>query len=183
MMIFLLLIAILLNPFRPCEGLSTCRKCEGPPTYQEEYRGNYVPNVIETKFGLQVMAPDTPYVAVAGQDKLYFIDTRLDTETAKHVKQQIEKASVPKLDEHIYIDEIEGTAELRDNLTNETTFMFDPFYARVLFARGMNRRNPKLNLPDPEPAGDWLVTYDLDSIPKERASRNSRASSLPDVTV
>ncbi|KAJ5208817.1 hypothetical protein N7449_003196 [Penicillium cf. viridicatum] len=144
-MLFLLLITTLLNPFRPCEG---------PPTFQEEYRGSYVPNVIKTGFGLQVVVPDTPYVAVADLDQLYFIDTWLDTETAKH-------ASVPKEDEYIAIDEISATAEVKISVTGETTFVFDPAFARVAFSRGMNRHNPELKLPEPEPAGDWLVTYDL----------------------
>jgi hypothetical protein len=148
-MLFLLLITMLLNP------------CNGSPTFQEEYRGSYVPKVIETEYGLQIVAPDTPYVAVAGPDKLYFIDTRLDAETAKHVKEQIEKASVPKPEEYIAIDEILATAEVKNSVTGETTFVFDPSYARVLFAKGMNRHNPELKLPEPEPAGDWLVTYDL----------------------
>ncbi|KAJ9482312.1 hypothetical protein VN97_g11129 [Penicillium thymicola] len=145
---------MLLNPFLPCEG---------PPTFQEEYRGSYVPRVIKTGFGLQVVAPYTPYVAVAGKDKLYFINTRLDTETAKHMKEKIEKASVPKEDEYIAIDEISATAEVKNVVTGETTFVFDPSFARIAFARGMNRHNPELKLPEPEPAGDWLVTYDLDN--------------------
>jgi hypothetical protein len=137
-MLFLLLATMLLNPFRPCEG---------SPTFQEEYRGNYVPKVIETEYGLQVVAPDTPYVAAAGQDKLYFIDTRFDTETAKHIKEQIEKATVTNMEEYIAIDEISATAELKNSVTGETTFVFDPPYARVLFAKGINRHNPALNLP------------------------------------
>lgn len=163
-MLFLLLITMLLNPFRPCEGSPICEglsTCEGPPTFQEEYRGSYVPNVIKTRYGLQVVAPDTPYVAVAGPDKLYFIDTRLDTETAKHVKENLEKASVPEEDEYIAIDEISATAEVKNSVTGKTTFVFDPSFARVMFSRGMNRHNPELKLPEPEPAGDWLVTYDL----------------------
>jgi hypothetical protein len=95
---------------------------------------------------------------------LYFIDTRLDPETAQHVKDQIEWASVPGQYDFIKIDEFEATAEVRNSLTGETLFVFDPAYARVLFARGMNRHNPELKLPVPEPAGDWLVTYDLDTI-------------------
>jgi hypothetical protein len=42
--------------------------------------------------------------------------------------------------------------------------VFDPPYARVLFAKGINRHNPEIKLPEHEPAGDWLVTYDLDKI-------------------
>jgi hypothetical protein len=151
-MLFLLLVTMLLSPFKPCEG---------SPIFEEEYQGNYVPKVIETEFDFQVVAPDTPYVAAAGSDKLYFIDTRFDTETAKHIKEQIEKASIPRLDEYVAIDEVLATAELKNRVTGETTFVFDPAYARVLFAKGMNRHNPELKLPEHEPAGDWEVTYDL----------------------
>ncbi|KAJ5128107.1 hypothetical protein N7448_008886 [Penicillium atrosanguineum] len=147
---------MLLNPFRPCEG---------SPTFQEEYRGSYVPTVIKTGDRLQVVAPDTPYVAAAGPNKFYFIGTRFNTETAKHVKEQIEKATVPSPEEYIAIDEVSATAGLKNSLTGETTFVFDPHYARVLFAKGMNRRNPELKLPEHKPAGDWLVTYDLDNTP------------------
>ncbi|KAH6999720.1 hypothetical protein EDB80DRAFT_725218 [Ilyonectria destructans] len=168
-MLPLLLITILLNPFRQCEGSPTLqdpchRLCDGSPTFQEEYRGSYVPKVIETGRGLQIVAPDTPYVAVAGRDQLYFIDTRFDPETAKHVKEQIERASVAGDDEFISIDEISATAEIKNYKTGETTFVFDPLYARVLFAKGMNKHNTELKLPEHEPAGDWLVTYDLDTI-------------------
>ncbi|KAH7116483.1 hypothetical protein B0J13DRAFT_653357 [Dactylonectria estremocensis] len=137
-MLLTLLFALLLNPFRPCRG---------SPTFQEEYRGNYVPQVIDTWYGFQVVAPDTPYVAAAGANQLYFIDTR---------------ATVPgEPDEVISIDEISATAEVRNTLTNETVFVFDPPYARVLFAAGINRLNPKLKLPEHKPAGHWLVTYDI----------------------
>jgi hypothetical protein len=147
---------MLLNPFRPCEG---------SPTFHEEYRNSsYVPEVIETVLGRQVVAPDTPYVAAAGTNALYFIDTRFDPETAQHIKLQIEKASVPQPDEYVAIDEIEATAALKNRVTGETTFVFDPPYARVLFARGINRHNPDIKLPEHEPAGDWLVTYNLDDI-------------------
>jgi hypothetical protein len=150
---------MLLNPFRPCEG---------SPTFQKEYRGNYVPEAIETGHGLQIVAPDTPYVAAAGQNKLYFIDTRFDTETARHVKEQIERACVPKPEEYISIDEVSGTAEMKNSETNETTFTFDPPYARVFFAKGMNKRKPELKLPEHQPAGDWLVTYDLGTLLTKR---------------
>ncbi|XRM45810.1 hypothetical protein ABZX51_008884 [Aspergillus tubingensis] len=147
---------MLLNPFRPCEG---------SPTFQEEYRSSsYVPEVIETSLGRRIVAPDTPYVAAAGRNALYFIDTRFDPETAQHIKLQIEKASVPQPDEYVAIDEIEATAELKNSVTGETTFVFDPPYARVLFAKGINRHNPDIKLPEHEPAGDWLVKYDLDNI-------------------
>jgi hypothetical protein len=143
--------------------------CEGSPTFQGEYRGNYVPIVIETAFGLQVVAPDTPYVAAAGSDKLYFMDTRLNAETAGHIKEQIERALVPKRDEYISIDEFAATAQVKNAMTGETTFVFNPAYARVLFAKGINRKNPKLKLPEHEPAGDWLVTYDLGNTLIKRA--------------
>ncbi|KAJ6112020.1 hypothetical protein N7523_008081 [Penicillium sp. IBT 18751x] len=143
--------------------LSLFRPFQGPPTFQQEYWGDYVPNFIETPFGRQVVAPDTPYVAAAGPDKLYFIDTRFDTETAKHIKEQIEKATVPNPDEYVAIDEVLATAELRNAITGETTFVFDPEYARLLFARGMNRHNPELRLPEHKLDGDCLVTYDLEN--------------------
>jgi hypothetical protein len=153
-MLYALLVAMVLNPLRACEG---------SPTYQEEYRAKtYVPNVRETEYGLQVVAPDTPYVAASAPNKLYFIDTRHDPETAAHIKGQIERATVPgSMDEYTSIDEISGTAEIRNSKTGETIFVFDPVYARVLFARGINKRNPKIKLPEHPPAGDWEVTYDL----------------------
>jgi hypothetical protein len=46
----------------------------------------------------------------------------------------------------------------------ESTVVFDPSYARVLFAKGINRHNSGIKLPENEPAADWLVTYDLDKI-------------------
>ncbi|RAO74363.1 uncharacterized protein BHQ10_010375 [Talaromyces amestolkiae] len=137
------------------------RLSEGEPTFLEEYRGSYVPKTIETWYGRQVIAPDTPYVATAGPNQLYFIDTRFDNETASHVKEQIEKASIPKVDGYFYIDEISATVEIKNSETNETTFVFDPPYARVIFAQKINKRNPELKLPEHEPAGDWLVTYDV----------------------
>ena len=155
----ILLISMLLNPFRPCEG---------SPAYQEEYRGNYIPNFVQTAYGIQVIAPDTPYVAAAGRRQLYFIDMRFDSETASHIKMQIEKAAVPKMEEYISIDEIAATAEIKNGTTGETTFVFDPAYARVLFARGINKRNPDLKLPEHAPAGDWLVTYDVDILLAKR---------------
>ncbi|KAJ5813463.1 uncharacterized protein N7503_000213 [Penicillium pulvis] len=147
---------MLLNPVRPCEG---------SPTYQEEYRNSsYVPTIIETSYGFQIVAPDTPYVAATGVDSLYFIDTRLDHDTAQHIKNQIEKATIPIPDEYTAIDEITATAERKNGKTGETTFVFDPVYARVMFAKGINKRNPELKLPEYEPAGDWVVAYDLDEI-------------------
>ncbi|KUM62936.1 hypothetical protein ACN42_g4173 [Penicillium freii] len=70
------------------------------------------------------------------------------------MKENIEKASVPEEDEYIAIDEISATAEVKSSVTGKTTFVFDPSFARIAFARGMNRHNPELKLPEPEPAGD-----------------------------
>lgn len=120
-----------------------------------------MPAVVETGKGLQVVAPDSPYVAAIAPDKLYFIDTRFDVESASHIKEQIEMAMVPHPDNYISINEISATAELKSSKTGETIFVFNPAYARVLFAKGMNRRNPELKIPEHKPAGDWLVTYDL----------------------
>lgn len=153
-MLFTLLITMILALFRACEG---------SPTYQEEYRGTYTPDFITTKSGYQVVAPDTPYVAAAGPNQLYFIDTRFDTETARHIKLQIERATIQNSDEYIAIDELSATAEIKNSITGETVFTFDPPYARVLFAKGINRHNPDIKLPEHEPAGDWLVTYDMNT--------------------
>ena len=160
-----LVMTMLLNPLQACQGSPTGQPCQGPPTLQEEYRGNYVPNVTEAWHGAQIVAPNTPYVAAAGHNKLYFLDTRLDAETAQHIKDQIEWASVPSRPTgYTSIDEIEATAEVRDSATGETLFVFDPKYTRVLFAKGINRHNPDIKLPEPEWAGDWLVSYDLDAL-------------------
>ncbi|GKZ51986.1 hypothetical protein AbraIFM66951_009081 [Aspergillus brasiliensis] len=82
------------------------------------------------------MALDTFYVAAASPNALYLIDTRIDPETAQHIKLQIEKASVPHPDKYVAIDEIEATAELKNRATGETTFVFDTAYARVVQERG-----------------------------------------------
>ncbi|KAJ5356474.1 hypothetical protein N7517_011083 [Penicillium concentricum] len=129
--------------------------CEGSPTFQEEYGGSYIPKVIKTEFGLQVVAPDTPYVAVAGPDKLLFIDNWFEIETAKRMKEHIEKATVPNPDEYIAIDEVLATAE---DVVCKGDEQAQP-----------GRRNLDLKLPEFESAGEWLVTYDLDNIPTERA--------------
>lgn len=110
-------------------------------------------------------------MAAAGPNKLYFIDTRFDPETAKHIKEQIEKATTPNPEEYVAIDEVLATAELKNSVTGETTFVFDPAYARVLFAKGMKRHNPELKLPEHEAKGDWLVTYDLQNIFVEPVDR------------
>ncbi|KAL7921912.1 hypothetical protein ACQKWADRAFT_327280 [Trichoderma austrokoningii] len=153
MMLLILLITTLVNIVQVCEGKAT---------YQEEYRGNYVPNFINTEFGSQIVAPDTPYVAASGQNNLYFIDTHHDAETAQHIKNQIERAMVANADEYVSINETAATAEVK-NSKGETVFVFDPPYARVIFAEGMNKHNPSLQLPVHEPSGDWEATYDLGS--------------------
>ncbi|OAA62743.1 hypothetical protein SPI_04283 [Niveomyces insectorum RCEF 264] len=139
--------------FRPCAGMAT---------YLEEYRSkDYKPQVIETDMGRQIVAPDTPYVAGVYPNGLYFIDTRYDAETASYIKEQIEHAAIPKAGEYLFTDEILATAECRNATTHEPTFVFNPAYARVFFAQTMNRRNPDLKLPEHEPSGDWLVSYDI----------------------
>ncbi|KAK1474714.1 hypothetical protein CCUS01_05339 [Colletotrichum cuscutae] len=136
---------MIFSPFRPCEGT---------PTFQDEYRGTYIPNFIEAWHGPQIVAPDTPYVAAAGKNSLHFIDTRFEASVAEHIKTQIEWATVMVgPEEVIAIDEMEATVEVRNSLTGETVFVFDPVYARVLFARGINRRNPEIKLPELDFAG------------------------------
>ncbi|KAK1541143.1 hypothetical protein CPAR01_07132 [Colletotrichum paranaense] len=156
-MIIGLFIAMLINPFRPCEG---------SPTFQEQYyKSAFKPRFVDAWHGPQIVAPDTPYVAAVSKNSLYFIDTRFDSDTAKHIKKQIEWATVPGGANHVInIDELSATAEVKDTATGETLFVFDPPYARVLFAKGINRRNPALRLPEHEPAGEWLVTYDHNSL-------------------
>ncbi|EED16208.1 hypothetical protein TSTA_013140 [Talaromyces stipitatus ATCC 10500] len=68
---------------------------------------------------------------------------------------------MPNPGEHIAINEVTATAEMKKSVTGETVIVFDPPYAMVLFAEGINRRNPELKFPENEPAGDWLVTYNL----------------------
>ncbi|KAJ5894361.1 hypothetical protein N7495_006052 [Penicillium taxi] len=146
-MLFLLFISILLSPFRLCAG---------SPVYHEYYRNSsYVPDII---------APDTLYVATTGRDSLYFIDTRFDHDTAQYIKNQIEAMTFAGPDDYVAIDEFEATAAIKNRKTGETVFTFDPPYARVFFASGINRNNPELKLPKHEPAGNWQVTYDLNEI-------------------
>ncbi|KAJ5704212.1 hypothetical protein N7493_011350 [Penicillium malachiteum] len=155
-MLLLLFISMLLTSFE---------QSEGSPTYQEEYRNDsYVPNFMETPFGYQIVAPASPYVAAAGRNHLYFIDTRYDDASAQHIKNQIERASIPIPNEYTAIDEITATAEIRNGKTGETTFVFDPAYARVFFAKGINKRNPDIKLSEHESVGNWLVAYDVDKI-------------------
>ncbi|GFP60642.1 hypothetical protein TASIC1_0037000100 [Trichoderma asperellum] len=125
--------------------------------------------MIDSEFGRYVVAPDTPYVAASGRNSLYFIDTRHDAETAQHIKDQIERSARPHAGEIIHIDEVAATAECRDIATGNTTFVFDPPYARVIFAAGINRHNPDLKLPEHEPAGFWEVNYDVSSALTARA--------------
>ncbi|PWI68632.1 hypothetical protein PCL_01721 [Purpureocillium lilacinum] len=66
--------------------------------------------------------PDTPYVAAASANELYFIDTCLDNETASRIKQNIESAALPRPEEYVFIDEIMAAAERRNRATGETTF-------------------------------------------------------------
>lgn len=124
-----------------------------------------MPTFVETELGPQIVTPDTPYVAAAGRSRLYFIDTRFDAATAQHVKEQIELATVGEKDSCIYIDDITATAESRNKATGETV-AFDPVFARIFFARIMNKNNPSLSLPEPErgPVGDWLVTYNAEGV-------------------
>ncbi|KGO46495.1 hypothetical protein PEX1_041710 [Penicillium expansum] len=162
-MLFLPLITtLLLSRLASCGG--TPAPCGCTPIYAEEYRGSYVPKVIDTEFGPQVVAPDTPYVAATGPNELYFLDIRTTPETARHAKENLERARLPKVNEYVAIDEILATAEIRNRVTNKTIFVFDPVYARIFFSRGMNKKNPDLKLPEYEPPGDWVVTYDLDTI-------------------
>lgn len=103
---------------------------------QQEYlQSSFVPEVIQTKFGLQIVAPDTPYVAATGKNKLFFIDTCLDNATAQHIKNQIEAATIPRLNEYFHIDDIEATAERRNADTHETT-LFSIMNMREYFLRG-----------------------------------------------
>lgn len=142
---------MVLNPFKACQG---------SPTFQEEYRHpEYKPGFIQRGYSHDIVGPDTPYVAVAGTRQLYFIDTRHDPSTAAHIKAQIEHAFTGEDDEYIKVDELKATAEVRNRKTGQTTFVFDPPYARVLFAAGINQRNPDIKLPEHKLAGDWLVTY------------------------
>ena len=83
------------------------------------------------------------------------------TTKARHIKEQIERAAVPRVGEYTFSDEITTLSECRNSTTHEPTFVFDPAYSRVFFAEIMNRRNPNLKLPEREPGGDWLVAYDV----------------------
>ncbi|OAA77213.1 hypothetical protein LEL_04036 [Akanthomyces lecanii RCEF 1005] len=132
--------------------------CNASPTFHESKEGAS-PQFYNTADGPQISAPKTPYVAVAGSDKLYYIDTRFDAETASHIKEQIEWAAAPRPGTYISIDDVAATAAVKDASTNATLFDFNPAYARVLFASILNKNNPSLALPVHAPAGDWEVTY------------------------
>ncbi|KAB5551368.1 hypothetical protein GE09DRAFT_1125934 [Coniochaeta sp. 2T2.1] len=60
----------------------------GSPTFQEEYRSSsYVPEVI---------------------------DTRASPEKARYIEEQIERATVPELDEYISIDKVAATVGVEE---------------------------------------------------------------------
>ncbi|KAM3510125.1 hypothetical protein MY11210_006042 [Beauveria gryllotalpidicola] len=69
-------------------GLLTLVNAE--PQSEARYRFGYTPKVVDIGGQLQVIASDTRYVAAAGRNRLYFIDTRFDAETAAHIKEQTE---------------------------------------------------------------------------------------------
>ncbi|XWX01534.1 hypothetical protein V2A60_009562 [Cordyceps javanica] len=146
--------AVLLTP----AFLSLAALCQATPSFHESKEGAS-PQFYSTADGPQIVAPQTPYVAVSGPNKLYYLDTRFDAETAQHIKDQIEWAAAPRPGTYIAVDSSAATASVRDASTNETLFDFNPAYARVLFATALNRGNPSLALPVHEAAGDWEVTY------------------------
>lgn len=82
-----------------------------------------------------------------------------------------------KGDEYTKIDEIDATAEVR-NAAGESVFVFDPPYARVLFADFINRHNTDIKLPEHGPGGDWLVPYQLasDGTLEKKAKSSSHGS-------
>lgn len=94
------LMVMLVSYFRPCQA---------SPIFEEPYyHTDFVPQTVEAYHGLQIVAPDSPYIAAAGINKLYFIDKRFDEETAFHIKQQIEHASIPRSGEYIKSNEFEA---------------------------------------------------------------------------
>jgi hypothetical protein len=105
-----------------------------------------------------IKAPDTPYVARGGRKQLDFLDTRHDPETAIHVKEQIERASVAAPDEILWTDVNTVTAGLK-KADGRVVFTWDPPYGRVLWAHLFNELRPELNLPLHAPARGWEVTY------------------------
>jgi hypothetical protein len=131
--------------------------------FEEKYRGDYRPEVIQGELGPQIVAPDTPYVAAAGRNRLYFIDTRHTREDAAHIKEQIEQASVPRHNNRVEVNERTGLVQNIDAATGKVLFTFDPTYARVLFAHLLNAFNAEFEIPVHSPAGDQLVTYDVET--------------------
>lgn len=87
-----------------------------------------------------------------GSNKSFFIDTRFGGETARHVKEQTEIATVPNPEKYISIDEVSAAAKLRSSVTGKTTLVFDAPYARVPFAKGISKCDPGLQLREHEPA-------------------------------
>lgn len=110
---------------------------------------------------LQVIAPDTLYVAAAERNRLYFIDTRFDAKIAAHIKQQNEWASVHGPNIYIHIDEIAIMAEMESACRSEVPFTFDPAYARVTFTAGINRKSPDIKLPKQTEVAGHVVAYDI----------------------
>ena len=146
--------------------LTLCHSTCCAPSYDERYYNKtYTPTIITCpSFGKRILSPDSPYVAAVGRNQLYFIDTKFDVDTARDMKENLENLHSYEPDTYLFIDEIAATAERRRSGTRETVFVFNPVYARVFFAEGMNRRNPSLQLPVHEEPGDWVVTYDLDEV-------------------
>lgn len=142
--------------------------------HEEKYRGNYKPEVIDGELGKQIVAPDTPYVAAAGRDGLYFIDIRNSEEEAAHIKEQIEQASVPRKGSITRVDEKTGHVQNVLAATGEVLFTFDPEYAKIFFASLLNDFDPQLDLEEPEPAGDQLVIYDLETRQAVMTGQDSR---------
>ncbi|KAL2211170.1 hypothetical protein CC79DRAFT_1366540 [Sarocladium strictum] len=140
--------------------LHAFQPCNGKPAFHATYRSpDFTPEFRQWNKRPRIVAPDTPYVAAAGRHHLYYIDMGFSPEDAAHIKAQVEHTWLMEGDEHIFVDEVEATAE-KLNAAGESIFVFDPPYARVLFANFINRRNPGINLPEHAPAGEWLVSYE-----------------------
>lgn len=90
--------------------------------------------------------------AACAQNAIYFIDLRYDIESARHIKQQLERLVSDDPKGHYYIDEVDAIAERRD-ADGKTVFAWNPAYARVLFAESLNEKDPDLKLPVHDPAG------------------------------
>jgi len=155
-MLFLVLCCFVLWTYpKLCYGSS-------PGTYDDRfYQKDYRPEVVNWYGGKRILAPDTPYVAAVKSNQLYFIDKKFSPASAAYIKEQLEHTNPIEPHEYFYIDEVDATAEVRDSRTHETKFKFNPAYARVLYADRINRMNPTLDLPVHEPAGEWLVTYEI----------------------